>query len=199
MIKNIGFAITGSFCTHEKILDCIKNLKAKGYNIHPIVTNKVKLTDTRFGKAKDFIINLETICENKVIDNITSAEPLGPKKIIDALVVAPCTGNTISKLANAITDNAVTMTAKALMRNNKPVIIGISTNDALGLNAKNIAQLFNCKGIYFIPFMQDDFINKPKSLVANFDLIEETLINAENNNQIQPMILSNQTNNKCSN
>ena len=190
MIKNIGFAITGSFCTHAKILSTINNLKQKGYNIYPIITNKVKLTNTRFGKAKDFVINLEGICENKVIDNITEAEPLGPKGIIDALIVAPCTGNTISKLANAITDNSVTMTAKALMRNNKPVIIGISTNDALGLNAKNIAQLFNCKGIYFVPFMQDDFINKPKSLVANFDLIEETLISAENGNQIQPIILT---------
>lgn len=190
MIKNIGFGITGSFCTHAKIIESVKALKEKGYNIYPIITNKVKTTDTRFGKAKDFALALESITGNKVIDSIVSAEPLGPKGVIDALIVAPCTGNTLSKLANAITDNAVTMTAKALMRNNKPLIIGISTNDALGLNAKNIAQLLNCKGVYFVPFMQDDYKNKPKSLVANFDLIEETLQEAEKGNQIQPLLLT---------
>ena len=185
---NIGFGITGSFCTHKKILEELEELVKKGYNIVPIVTTEVYKTTTRFGSASNFIKNIEKITNNKVINNIVAAEPLGPKKLIDVLVIAPCTGNTLSKLANAQTDNAVTMTAKSLMRNNKPVIIGISTNDALGLNMYNIAKLINTKGIFFIPMHQDDPINKPKSLIANWEKLEETLLNALKNTQIQPLL-----------
>ena len=185
---NIGFGITGSFCTHDKILQIISNLAGKGYNIIPIVTEKVYKTSTRFGNNKIFIKKLEEITKNKVIHTIVSAEPLGPKNLIDILVISPCTGNTLSKLANAQTNNAVTMTAKSLMRNNKPVVIGVSTNDALGLNLQNIAKLLNTKGIFFIPMHQDDPIKKPKSLIANWDKTENTILKALEGQQIEPIL-----------
>ncbi len=187
-IKNIGFAITGSFCTHDKILNEIKNLVDKGYNIIPIITTSVKNTDTRFGKADAFIEKLQTITGNTVVDNIVSAEPIGPSNAVDIIVVAPCTGNTLSKLANAITDNAVTMVVKSHLRNNKPVVIGISTNDALGLNLFNFSKLLNTKNFFFIPFAQDNTQNKPKSLIAKWDLTEETILKAANNEQLQPLL-----------
>ena len=185
---NIGIGITGSFCTHARILEEIQLLKDKGYNIIPIVTNSVLNTDTRFGKAKEFLKKLEEITQNKVVSNIIDAEPLGPSGKIEALLIAPCTGNTLSKLANAITDNAVLMTAKALMRNNKPIIIGLSSNDSLGLNLQNIAKLMNTKGIYFIPFGQDDCEKKPKSLIAKWNKTEETLLSAMQGKQLQPLL-----------
>ncbi len=185
---NIGFAITGSFCTHEQILHTLASLDKSKYNIIPLVTPPVEHTSTRFGNNKIFLEKLENICQNKIVSTIVDAEPLGPKGVVDALIIAPCTGNTLAKLANAITDNAVTMLAKSLSRNNKPVIIGISTNDALGLNFKNIATLINTKNYYFIPFKQDDHINKPKSLVCDFKHLEETLLNALNGIQYQPII-----------
>lgn len=188
MIKNIGYAITGSFCTHAVILDSVKELVSKGYNILPIITNSVASTDTRFGTAIDFINSLKLITGNTPIDNIVSAEPVGPNNLIDVLVVAPCTGNTLSKLANAITDNAVTMVAKSHLRNNKPVVIGISTNDALGLNSYNLAKLINSKNIYFVPFSQDDAFKKPKSLIADWSLIEDTVLEAMQGKQIQPIL-----------
>ena len=186
---NIGFGITGSFCTHKQILEEIGLLVKKGHNVVPIITDIVGKTDTRFGKAKDFLENLEKITGNTVIDNIVKAEPLGPKGIIDLIVVAPCTGNTLAKLANAISDNAVTMTAKSLMRNNKPVVIGISTNDALGQNMQNIAKLLNAKNFYFVPMRQDDPINKPKSIVADWSRIEDTVNLALQKTQIQPVLI----------
>ena len=185
---NIGFAITGSFCTHEKILEEIKKLSQKDYNIIPIVTNAVFKTNTRFGDAKNFLKNLETITKNKVISTITDAEPLGPQNKIDILVIAPCTGNTISKLALGITDNAVLMTAKSHQRNNKPIVVGISSNDALGLNLKNIATLLNSKNFFFVPFSQDSPQNKPKSLVANWEKLEETIKSALLGKQLEPLI-----------
>ncbi len=184
---NIGFAITGSFCTHNEIINEIKKLVEKGYNVLPIVTEKVYTTDTRFGLAKDFINNLEQITGNGVVHNIVGAEPIGPKGMIDVLVVAPCTGNTLAKLANAITDNAVTMTAKSLMRNNKPVVIGVSSNDVLGLNMKNFATLLNTKNVFFVPMRQDDPQKKPKSLIAFWQEIEETIISALKGEQLQPI------------
>lgn len=186
---NIGFAITGSFCTHEQILKPLKTLVDKGNNVVPIVTDMVYNTNTRFGTAKEFLNKLENITKNKVVHTIVDAEPLGPKKIIDLLVVAPCTGNTLSKLAQAITDNAVTMTAKALMRNNKQIIIALASNDALGLNLKNIATLLNNKNVYFVPLKQDDPTNKPKSLIADFSKIEETILLSLKNKQIQPLFI----------
>jgi len=185
---NIGFGITGSFCTHEKILEVIKNLKQSGHNIIPIVTHEVYKTSTRSGNNKTFLKTLEEITNNKVVYNIVGAEPLGPKKIIEALIVAPCTGNTLSKLANSITDNAVTMTAKSLMRNNKPIVIGISTNDGLGLNSNNLTTLLNQKNVYFIPFGQDYPFEKPKSLMADFSKTEETIIKALKKEQLQPLL-----------
>ena len=186
---NIGFAITGSFCTHELILNEIKNLTEKGYNIVPIFTENVLNLSTRFGEAEKFYKEIESITKNKPIVSIVEAEPVGPKNLIDILVIAPTTGNTISKLANAITDNAVTMVFKAHVRNNKPVVIGVSSNDALGLNLKNIATLLNTKNVYFVPFGQDDPIKKPKSLIADYSLIEETILSALKGEQIQPLLL----------
>lgn len=185
----IGFGITGSFCTHDLILNEIKNLVEKGYKIIPILTDKVLTTSTRFGTAQDFILKIENLTGNKVVSTIVEAEPIGPKNLIDILVVAPTTGNTLAKLANAITDNAVTMVFKAHVRNNKPVVIGISSNDALGLNLKNIATLLNTKNIYFVPFAQDDPMKKPKSLIADYSKIEETIEGALKGEQIQPLLI----------
>lgn len=187
--KNIGLGICGSFCTHNEIIKQIKILVEKGYNVIPIMSNATKCTDTRFGMAEDFYNLLYEITGNVPIDSIVGAEPLGPKNLIDVFVVAPCTGNTVSKLYNAMSDNAVTMTAKSHIRNNKPVIIGISTNDGLGLNLKNIAGLLNTKNFYFIPFGQDDPIKKPKSLIADWNLIEETISEAVEGKQIQPILI----------
>lgn len=184
---NIGFAVTGSFCTHAEILKQIKNLVDKGHNILPIVTTSVYTTSTRFGSSQDFIKNLVDITKNKVVYDLVGAEPIGPKNLIDILVVAPCTGNTLAKLANAVTDNAVTMTAKSLMRNNKPIVIAVSSNDALGLNMKNLATLLNSKNIYFVPMHQDNPQKKPKSLIAIWGDIEETILNAVKDEQIQPL------------
>lgn len=186
---NIGFGITGSFCTHDKALIAVKKLVDNGHNVIPIITDIVNKTDTRFGFSEKFLKELKSITKNKIINNIVDAEPLGPKNMIDILVIAPCTGNTLAKLANAITDNAVTMTAKALMRNNKPVVIGVASNDGLGLNLHNIATLMNSKNIYFVPFKQDDPKNKPKSLMVMWDKIEDTLKEALNKNQIQPLFV----------
>ena len=186
-MKNIGLAITGSFCTHQKILDVLKELK-KEYNIIPIFSESVLKYDTRFGKAKDFLANVEKICCNKAIKSLKEAEPLGPKNIIDLLVIAPCTGNTLSKLCCGTTDNAVLMATKSLLRNNRPIVIGVSTNDGLGFSLKNIAYLLNSKNFYFIPFYQDDPQNKPKSIKANFDLTSKTIKDAFLGIQTQPII-----------
>lgn len=185
----VGFAITGSFCTHEKILKILKDLVEKGYDILPIFSYSVKNTDTRFGTAKDFYEKVVKITGKTPVDTIVGAEPIGPKNMIDILVVAPCTGNTLSKLANAITDTPPTMVAKAHLRNNKPLVVAVSSNDALGLNMKNLATLMSTKNIYFVPFGQDDAIKKPKSLIADYDLVEKTILYALKQEQIQPILL----------
>lgn len=185
----VGFAITGSFCTHEKILKILKDLVEKGYDILPIFSYSVKNTDTRFGTAKDFYEKVVEITGKTPVDTIVGAEPIGPKNMIDILVVAPCTGNTLSKLANAITDTPPTMVAKAHLRNNKPLVVAVSSNDALGLNMKNLATLMSTKNIYFVPFGQDDAIKKPKSLIADYDLVEKTILYALKQEQIQPILL----------
>ena len=184
---NIGLGITGSFCTHNRALVTAKKLVEAGHNVFPIVTDVVVKTDTRFGKANDFLQKLKEITKNEVVHTITQAEPLGPKGIIDVIVIAPCTGNTLSKLANAITDNAVTMTAKSLMRNNKPVVVAVATNDGLGLNFENIAKLTNTKNVYLVPLHQDDPTNKPKSLIADWEKVESTINFAMEGKQIQPL------------
>lgn len=186
---NLGFAITGSFCTHEKILKEMKHLIDLGYNIIPILSTNVATLDTRVGTCESIIKRIREITGKEPIKTIQEAEPIGPKGMIDILVVAPCTGNTLAKIANAITDTPVTMITKAHLRNNKPVIIGVSTNDGLGLNLKNIAQLMTTKNMFFIPFGQDDPIKKPNSLVADFSKIDDTIKEAIIGKQIQPILL----------
>ena len=186
---NIGLCITGSFCTYNRIKQTIKELTEKGHNVLPIVSSAVLSMDTRFGKAQDFISDFEALTGHKVVSTIVAAEPLGPQGAIDVLVIAPCTGNTLSKIANGISDDAVTMSAKAHMRNYKPLVIAISTNDALGLNMKNIATLMNAKNVYFVPFSQDDPVKKPKSLISNLDMLEDTIEQAMLGKQLQPVLL----------
>ena len=185
----IGFAITGSFCTHEKILEVIKELTDKGYTIYPIVSESTFETNTRFGAAKDFLAALEDITGNKALATIVEVEPTGPQNLFDVIVVAPCTGNTLAKIANGINDTPVTMAVKAHVRNHKPVVVGISTNDAMGLNFKNLATLFAAKNFFFVPFGQDDPIKKPKSLVADWAQIVETVEFALRGEQIQPALI----------
>lgn len=185
----IGLAVTGSFCTHDKIFAQIEKMKDLGYEITPIISHAVASVDTRFGEADIFLKKLISLTGKAPIATIVAAEPVGPGDLLDVLVVAPCTGNTLAKLANAITDNAVTMSAKSLMRNNKPVVIAISTNDALGLNLANIAKLLNTKGIYFVPFGQDNPVKKSKSLVADLDMMIPTIQSACEGRQLQPLLL----------
>lgn len=173
--SNVGFALCGSFCTFKKVIPQIEALVSLGYNVIPIMSGVSYSTDTRFGKAEDFIKQIEDITGKKIIHTLCGAEPIGPKMLLDALVIAPCTGNTLGKMANGITDTSVTLSAKAHLRNSRPVIIAVSTNDALGAAAKNIGLLMNSKNIYFVPMRQDDPLNKPNSIVADFTKIPETL------------------------
>ena len=180
----------GSFCTLSKAVEQMANLKKLNYDVIPIMSEIVWSTDTRFGTASDFINRIEEICSRSIIHTIKAAEPIGPEKLLDVLVIAPCTGNTLGKLANGITDTSVTMAAKSHLRNNRPLIINVSTNDGLGGAAKNIGHLMNYKNIYFVPLVQDDSEKKPRSLVADFNKIPECVAEAINGRQIQPMILS---------
>ena len=187
--KTVGFALCGSFCTFKKVIPQMKKLVDNGYKVIPIMSPTAYSTDTRFGKAEDFNKEIEEICNAKIIYTISGAEPIGPKELLDALVIAPCTGNTLAKIANGINDTAVTMAVKAHVRNNKPVVIGISTNDGMGLNFKNLGLLFAAKNFYFVPFGQDDFAKKPKSLVADWAQLETTIEQAKNGVQIQPVLV----------
>ena len=185
----LGFALTGSFCTIEKIIPQIEHLSKCTKSVVPIFSPVVYNTDTRFTNARALAEQIEAITGNKIVKTIPEAEPIGPKKIIDALVIAPCTGNTASKIANGITDTSVTMAAKASLRNKIPVVIAISTNDGLSGSAKNIGALLNTKGIYFVPFGQDDFVKKETSLVSDMSLIKDTLEQALSGKQIQPLLV----------
>lgn len=185
----VGFAITGSFCTFAKTIPQIENLVNEGAEVLTIISDSVNDFDTRFGMAEDFKNTLQLITGKKPINTIVEAEPIGPKAILDILIIAPCTGNTIAKIANAITDGTVTMACKAHLRNMRPVVIAISTNDGLSANAKNIGALLNMKNIYMVPFGQDDPIKKCTSLVADFDQILPTVLNALQNSQIQPILI----------
>ncbi|MDF2866411.1 MAG: dipicolinic acid synthetase, subunit [Clostridia bacterium] len=186
--KKVGLGITGSFCNFNRIQEIIQNLKNEGATVIPIITETVRDTTTKFYEKEDFIKMLQDNTGNVLIDTITKAEPIGPKNMLDILLICPCTGNTAAKLANGITDSAVLMAAKSHIRNNKPIVIGISTNDGLGHNLKNIAELLNSKNTYFVPFNQDDYNIKPKSLVLNYDQIIDTLKYALDHKQIQPII-----------
>ena len=186
----VGLGVTGSFCTFEKTIQLAKELKKEGASILPILSNNAYNTDTRFGKAEDFNKEIEEITEHKIVNTIVGAEPIGPKNMIDIMLITPCTGNTMAKLANAITDNAVLMTTKSHLRNGKPVVLGVSTNDALSMNAKNLGILLNTKNIYFVPFRQDDYKNKPNSLVYDTNKVIDTIVSAMEGKQLQPLFLN---------
>lgn len=185
----IGIGITGSFCTFDKVKIEIREMKQVFGDIVPIFSNSAASYDTRFGTAEKMREDIEEITGHKIIDTIMGAEPIGPKGYLDAMVIAPCTGNTLAKLANGITDSPVLMAAKAHLRNNKPLIISISTNDAMGINFKNIGLLMNMKNIYFVPFAQDDPVEKPNSLIANLKLIPDTIEMAMQGKQIEPVLV----------
>ncbi len=186
--KKIGFAMCGSFCTFKKALAAIEALSRAGADIFPIMSETAYSTGTRFGEASYFRDSIRALTGHDIIHTVRDAEPIGPKKVIDALVILPCTGNTLAKLANGIADSSVTLAAKAHLRNDRPVVIGISTNDALGAAAQNIGRLLTRKQLYFIPFSQDDYIHKPNSLVCDFTKLNDTLRNALDGRQIQPIL-----------
>lgn len=186
----VGLVITGSFCTFKKIINVIQSMKDRGMDIVPVFSERVQNTDNRFNKAEEFIKDVEAITGNKGMYSITDAEPVGPKGLFDVLLIAPCTGNTMAKLANGITDSTALMAAKAHLRNEKPLVIALSTNDALGMNLKNIGMLMNVKNIYFVPFGQDNYNKKPSSMVAHMDRTVDTIIAALNGKQVQPVIVS---------
>lgn len=186
--KKIGFAMTGSFCTFKRVINALKALSQSGCEIYPIMSETAYSTDTRFGESADFRRILEQISGKNIIKSVKEAEPIGPKKMLDLLIVAPCTGNTLAKLAGGITDTAVTMAVKAHLRNNRPVLLGVSTNDGLGVASKNIGTLLNAKNMFFIPFGQDDCIKKPNSLVADFESTASAAEAALDGMQLQPML-----------
>lgn len=186
---NIGYALTGSFCTFKETIEQIKKLVELKANVYPVFSFNSQNINTRFGMAKDFMEQVEELTGNKIIKTIEQAEPIGPKNFLDVFVIAPCTGNTLAKMNNGICDTPVLMASKAHIRNNKPVIIAISTNDALGANMENIGSMMNKKNIYFVPFGQDDYLKKPKSIVAHFDKIQETIKCALKGEQIQPILI----------
>lgn len=190
-MKNVtlGYAFCGSFCTMRKSIEALKKLSSLDFNIKPIMSEIVYNTDTRFGKADDFKKEIEEVTGNKIIHTIPEAEPIGPKNLLDIIIVAPCTGNTLSKIALGITDTPVTMAVKAHLRNNKPVVLGIASNDALSATAKNIGLLQNTKNIFFVPYGQDDAFDKINSLICDFEKIPEAITSALKNEQLQPILL----------
>ncbi|MEI3604648.1 dipicolinate synthase subunit B [Pseudogracilibacillus sp. SE30717A] len=187
--KRIGFGLTGSHCTYDAVYPQLGRLMEEEAEVIPIVSYTVRNTDTKFGKAEEHIERIESITNRRVISTIQEAEPLGPKEPLDCMVIAPLTGNSLSKFANALTDSPVLMAAKATLRNRRSVVLGVSTNDALGLNGVNLMRLMNSKLIYFIPFGQDNPYKKPTSLVAHMDLLIPTVQEALEYKQIQPIII----------
>lgn len=184
----LGFAVCGSFCTLDTALKAMEAL-AERVALTPIASPIVQRTDTRFGRAADWMARMEKAAGRPVITTVEGAEPIGPKKLLDVLVIAPCTGNTLAKLAAGITDTSVTMAAKAHLRNGRPLVLAPATNDALGTSAKNIGALLNARGVYFVPMAQDDPKGKPTSAIADFARIEETVAAALEGRQIQPVWL----------
>lgn len=185
----VGYAFCGSFCTYYQALAALEQVRARFGDVTPIVSETSAATDTRFGNAHDFMREMERICDKRVVDTIVKAEPIGPKGLLDVLVIAPCTGNTLGKLAAGITDTSVTMAAKAHLRNGRPLVIAISTNDALAASARNIGVLLDKKNVYFVPFRQDDPERKPTSLVADFTRIPACIEAALRGEQLQPVLL----------
>ena len=186
----IGFCMTGSFCTFSQVIDQMEQMAQQtGWQLYPILSPNAYETDTRFGSAQQFRRRIEEICGREIWHTLTQTEPIGPKKLLDVLLVAPCTGNTLSKLAGGITDSAVTMAAKAHLRNGRPVVIAMASNDGLAAGARNIGELLVRKNYYFVPFGQDNARAKPSSLVADFSKIPATIEEALQGRQIQPLLL----------
>ena len=185
----VGFAFCGAFCTYDQVMPALERARARYGDVTPIISEKSAETDSRFGPAHEFIREMERICDKRVIDTIPKAEPIGPKKLLDVLVIAPCTGSTLSRLANGMSDTSVTMAAKAMWRNGRPVVVAVSTNDGLAGSAKNIAALLDKKHVFFVPYRQDDPVGKPTSLVADFTLINDTVDAALRGRQLQPLLL----------
>ena len=185
----IGVAFTGSFCTFAEAIETLKILKKEGAELYPILSFQTQRIDSRFGTAEDFRKRIEEVCGRRAMDSIETAEPIGPKALLDLLIILPCTGNTIAKLACAITDSPVLMAAKAHLRNEKPLLLAISTNDALSMNLKNIGLLMNVKNIYFVPFGQDNHKSKPNSMIADLELLPDTIEMALKGKQVQPILL----------
>ena len=187
--ERVGFAVCGSYCTHGEVLGALKSLTENYETVIPIVSENAALTDTRFGTAEGLLKRLEELTGRAALRDIPSVEPIGPKKLLDILVIAPATGNTIAKLAAGITDTAVTMAAKAHLRNGRPVVLAVASNDALTAGARNIGELLVRKNYYFVPFGQDDAIRKPGSLIADFTKLTETVDAALRGEQLQPVLL----------
>ncbi|MCD8376910.1 MAG: dipicolinate synthase subunit B [Oscillospiraceae bacterium] len=185
----VGFAICGSFCTHHKALAALERVKAEFGEVIPIVSETAAATDTRFGAAHELLREVERICDRRAVSTIREAEPLGPKKLLSALAIVPCTGNTLAKLACGVTDSCVTMAAKAHLRNGRPVVLALATNDGLAANAKNLGALLARRNVYFVPFRQDDPEEKPFSLMADFTQVPQTLRAALEGRQLQPVLL----------
>lgn len=185
----VGFAFCGSFCTYHQAMTALEKIHARYGDVTPIVSENSAATDSRFGPAHEYMREMERICGKRVIDSIPKAEPIGPKHLLDVLVICPCTGNTLAKLANGITDTTVTMAAKAHLRNGGPVVICLATNDGLASSARNVGTLLDKKNVYFVPFGQDDPVEKPTSLVADFSLVNDTVEAALRGEQLQPLLL----------
>ena len=188
--KKVGFAFTGSFCTFKAVIEELKKIKNEKADILPIMSYNSYNLDTKFGKAQEYIDQVKDITEKEeIIHTIQDAEPIGPKKLTDVMVIAPCSGNTIAKLANGITDTPVLMATKSHLRNNNPVVLAISTNDGLSGSAENIGKLLNRNNYFFVPFKQDNPITKPRSLVADFKYLIPTIELALDGEQIEPILL----------
>ena len=185
----IGFGMTGSYCTFSKVIAQMEALVQSGYRVIPILSEHTSAIDTRFGTAEEHKKQMKRITGEEILESLPQVEPIGPKRYLDVLLIAPCTGNTIAKLANGIADTSVTLAAKSHLRNNRPVVIAVSTNDGLGANARNIGTLLARKHIYMVPFGQDDYIEKENSLVAHFDLIPKTISSALEGKQLQPILV----------
>lgn len=185
----IGFAMCGSYCTHKYALAQLEKLAEKGYSILPVMSENVYSTDTRFGKAEELVKKVEDICGRSVIHTIVDAEPIGPQMKLDAMIICPCTGNTLAKIASGVTDTSVTMAAKAHLRGDRPLVLALASNDALSANLKNIGQLLTRKFVYFVPLYQDDPQKKPHSLIADFSLLIPTLEEAVTGRQYQKIFI----------
>ena len=185
----VGFAFCGSFCTYHQAMTALEQVHARYGDVTPIVSENSAAIDSRFGPAHEYMREMERICGRRVIDSIPKAEPIGPKHLLDVLVICPCTGNTLAKLANGITDTTVTMAAKAHLRNGRPLVLCPATNDGLAASARNIGTLLDKKHVYFVPFGQDDPEKKPTSLVADFSRVEDAMEAALAGRQLQPVLL----------